>query len=177
MHVILVITMFSSCDVPAPLLINDKPTWALFSGKDSVIISAKSFKSDDIKMVMTNNINICLDSLKVLKKGNEQKMTNIVLKYECKEGSINNWTESANKKSPKKDSCNNDSASCSAGYKILTITIRRGLNPDSYPMSILNSGKIEIAPCNFLTCNGRPVITDTIRITRSEKKSLLRKRR
>jgi hypothetical protein len=131
-----------SCDNSTPLIIEGHKAHIISTECGNIKITGATMFHEHIFCELNGNFTIKFDSLKIQLVPNTVEVANLTFYYNDKE--ITDWTEIVNINGNEKISIRFD-------YKS-----DRSFNKKFVSVLIL--------PSNFITCEGKPIITDTIRI-------------
>lgn len=136
--ILLVLLWFTSCDIGTYLLVNGNRQLQLVNEGDSITITGRTLDPDIIKIEFNGNYSVYTDSLRLKKRGRP-----------VFDSEIDYYLNHVALKDKQQFSLE--------GKGVLEIYVRQ--------IPALNYGRIgtiELLPSNFILCNGKPVITDTI---------------
>lgn len=142
-NIVFAFTLFSitSCDISTKLLVNGYQDIRLVNDCGGITITGLAFEPDRIKFEFDGNFSICTDSLRLKKRKTPVPETEIMFYL--------NGIELE-------------------GHRHFSIEENGVLQIFIRQFPSLNYGRIgtiELLPSNFILCNGKPVITDTIRFS------------
>jgi len=150
--VLYLLAILTSCDVGVRFLFNDEPRYTLQGDSGTVTLSGYSLDRDDISFHFDGDFYVNLDSLKVLYFN--QEVPNLHVKIYRNDVLISFFERRLHIN----------------GKEVLRVSMR-----DVVPYKLVKTGYIEILPSDFILCNGKPIITDTIRLSTAKRyKSLKR---
>jgi len=139
---LLLILCCASCDKSTPLIIEGNKAHVISTECGNIKITGATMFHEHIFCELNGNFTIKFDSLNIQIVPNTIEVVNLTFFYNDKE--ITNWAEIMNINGTEKISIRFDYKSDASFNK----------------KSIL----ILLLPSNFITCEGKPIITDTIRI-------------
>lgn len=140
-EIIIAVGFLAACDVPSTLLVNNAPTYCTSTQCGAVKIKGATLFSDRIMLIFAGDFMVNIDSLKLKANNVPIENKNVDVFYRSKLLEDTNRTIQIN---------GNDTISLIIKNKI---PIKYGKN--SY---------VEITPSSFILCNGKSLITNTIKI-------------
>lgn len=141
-----VLLCLTSCDIGTVLLVNGYPEFKLVNDCGDITMSGHTFEPDRIMIEFNGKFSVCTDSLRLKKRG-----------MHVPDSEIRFYLDGTELKDKQHFSLD--------GKGILQILVRQ--------IPSLNYGRIgtiELLPSNFILCNGKPVITDTVYFTCKQRK-------
>ncbi len=129
---------YTSCDIGTNLLVNGHPELRLVNDCGGITMTGFAFEPDRIKIEFNGKFSVCTDSLRIKKRGIPVPDSEIMF-----------YLDSVELKDKRPFSLD--------GKSVLRIFIRQIPS-----LNYGRNGTIELLPSNFILCNGKPVINDTI---------------
>ena len=129
----------TSCDIGTTFLVDGNPEFRLTKSCGDITMTGVAFEPDQIKVEFDGDFKVCPDSIKVRKRGVPTPDSEIMFTLDGVE-------------------LKDRSPVLIDGKGVFQINIRQ------YPsLNYGRTGTIELLPSDFILCDGKPVITDTIR--------------
>jgi len=151
-YYLFIVLLLASCDVGSKFYINNQPDITLQGDCGTIQISGFSLGTDEINLKFNGDFLVNLDSLKVLYNWHE--VPDIYLYYLHNDRMVSYVCRNLHLE----------------GEEKLRISMRHIVS-----LNFLKKGTIAFLPSNFILCNGKPVLTDTLRFSIPAKSKKRRK--